>query len=74
MSNELEKEWSEITTDAGVNFDKKQYWWSKILQSYSSEGREYHDAVSLEDKFKHFSTIKSQLKNPVAVSFATFFQ
>lgn len=74
MSAELENEWTEITNDAGINFDKKQYWWAKILQNYSAEGRQYHDLLSLEEKFKHFKTIKPQLKNPVAVAFAIFFQ
>uniref|UniRef100_A0A1B6L420 Uncharacterized protein n=1 Tax=Graphocephala atropunctata TaxID=36148 RepID=A0A1B6L420_9HEMI len=74
MATELENEWSEITNDAGINYDKKQYWWSKIIQNYSSEGRQYHDIQSLDEKFKYFSSIKSQLKNPVAVAFALFFQ
>lgn len=74
MSSELENEWSEITNGAGVHSDKKQFWWLKIIQNYNSEGRQYHDIQSLEEKFKYFSTFKLQLKNPVAVAFALFFQ
>lgn len=74
MSGELEKEWSEITNGAGIHNDKRQYWWLKIIENYSSEGRQYHDIQSLEEKFKYFSTFKNQLKNPAAVALALFFQ
>lgn len=74
MSTELENKWMEITNDAGINFDKKHHWWSKLIQNYTSEGRQYHDIESLEERFRQFSSIIAKLKNPVAVAFALFFQ
>lgn len=69
----LEEIWKSTLTDVGVQSMEGDEWFSKIIQAYSNDERQYQNVQNLEHKFKNYDMIKSSLKNKNAVALALFF-
>jgi Uncharacterized protein conserved in bacteria len=71
MSPTLEVIWNDATKDFSKSVADE--WWTKILEKYSEDARNYHNIQHLEEKFEHLKTVKDVLKNPDAVTLAIIF-
>ncbi|PSN33311.1 hypothetical protein C0J52_21231 [Blattella germanica] len=71
MSSTLEEVWTEATKN--LSKAAVDEWWTKILEKYGEDERNYHNIHHLEEKIEHFKTVKGVLGNPDAVALAIIF-
>lgn len=69
----LEEIWNSTLSDVGITPEKGDKWFSRIIQAYADEDRQYQNVQNLEYKFKNYEIIKSSLKNKHAFALALFF-